>query len=382
MESFRKEYDIIQRQWNGNLQTADQAFREFEQKVAGRPLVLFGAAWIGDFVYERLVSRGIEITCFCDNFVKGVTPAGHTPIITADELIKMYPTAVVIITNDKACFIIRQQLLDLGFGEDQLLLLKQLDHQQLDLQQFSLDQLQPYIDGYERMYDFFTDEISKQIIIARMKSYLFGTSIKKSDSPQYFEKGIIQLSEHEVFVDGGFFTGDTAEEFIRQTNGKFNYYYGFEPDILSREKARKNLSQYECNSNIEVIPRGLHSKQTKLKFASSNGAQASGGTIIEDADITGDNVVSVDVTSLDHFFANTSEVPTFIKMDIEGAEKNALLGAKNVIQTAKPKLAICVYHKPEDLYELTELIHSYNPDYKFVLRHYAHYFWETVLYAV
>ncbi len=44
MESFRKEYDIIQRQWNGNLQTADQAFREFEQKVAGRPLVLFGAA--------------------------------------------------------------------------------------------------------------------------------------------------------------------------------------------------------------------------------------------------------------------------------------------------------------------------------------------------
>lgn len=73
---------------------------------------------------------------------------------------------------------------------------------------------------------------------------------------------------------------------------------------------------------------------------------------------------------------------TFIKMDIEGAELEALKGAGLTIQRCKPKLAICVYHKPEDIWEIPNLILDYYPDYKLYLRHYSLHFGETVLYAV
>jgi len=68
-------------------------------------------------------------------------------------------------------------------------------------------------------------------------------------------------------------------------------------------------------------------------------------------------------------------------MDIEGAEKEALIGAEQIIRKVKPKLAICVYHKPEDIYELTRLIYNFNPNYKFALRQQANLLAETVVYA-
>ena len=73
---------------------------------------------------------------------------------------------------------------------------------------------------------------------------------------------------------------------------------------------------------------------------------------------------------------------TFIKMDIEGAEYKALQGAEQIIRENKPNLAICLYHKPEDVFEIPQLILNYRPDYRFLVRHYWLREYETVLYAV
>ena len=73
---------------------------------------------------------------------------------------------------------------------------------------------------------------------------------------------------------------------------------------------------------------------------------------------------------------------TFLKMDIEGSELAALRGAERIIREQRPKLAICVYHKPEDLREIPSLLLSYHPDYKLYLRHYSINETETVLYAI
>jgi hypothetical protein len=73
---------------------------------------------------------------------------------------------------------------------------------------------------------------------------------------------------------------------------------------------------------------------------------------------------------------------TFIKMDIEGSELEALRGAKNVIMKNRPKLAICIYHKPEDIWEIPSIIMQYYPGYKFYLRHYSLTDSDTVLYAL
>lgn len=74
--------------------------------------------------------------------------------------------------------------------------------------------------------------------------------------------------------------------------------------------------------------------------------------------------------------------PTYIKMDIEGAEQEALKGCKRIIQDYKPKLAICIYHKPDDLFEIPIMIKEMNPEYKLYVRQYADAWYDTVLYAV
>ena len=83
---------------------------------------------------------------------------------------------------------------------------------------------------------------------------------------------------------------------------------------------------------------------------------------------------------MDH--CDEAQAATFIKMDIEGAEMNALRGARTIIQKNKPKLAICIYHSDEDMLRLAEWIHETVPEYKLYVRQHSNCICETVLYAV
>lgn len=95
--------------------------------------------------------------------------------------------------------------------------------------------------------------------------------------------------------------------------------------------------------------------------------------------ISTEGELETEVDSIDHLI---KEPVTFIKMDIEGSEYQAILGAENMITRHKPKLAISVYHKPEDIWQLPLLIYQFNPGYQFYLRHYSFGNNETVLYAL
>lgn len=121
---------------------------------------------------------------------------------------------------------------------------------------------------------------------------------------------------------------------------------------------------------METIFKGLWDKKATLRFvAISNGSSK----------VAEDGVQQIDVVSLDDV---VHDKVTFIKLDVEGSEYKALLGASKIIQNDKPKLAISVYHKPEDIWELPAFISSLNPEYSFYLRHYSTAASETVLYAI
>jgi FkbM family methyltransferase len=94
------------------------------------------------------------------------------------------------------------------------------------------------------------------------------------------------------------------------------------------------------------------------------------------------DVDSFDFTSLDDYAAKSLQRVDFIKMDIEGAEMDAIEGAKEIIRAFKPRLAISCYHKPADLWEIPQKLMSLNPGYKLAFGHHSPVQWESVFYAV
>ena len=128
--------------------------------------------------------------------------------------------------------------------------------------------------------------------------------------------------------------------------------YAFEPDKDNIAKCNDNLQKCKCWTKL--IKAGCWSKTTQLKFKSD-------GSCASKMDENG-NII-VDVVDLDNVVKN--EKVTFIKMDIEGAEQEALMGAKKLISTYHPRMAISVYHRNDDIYEIPKMILEMDNSYTF-----------------
>jgi FkbM family methyltransferase len=223
---------------------------------------------------------------------------------------------------------------------------------------------------YEVLYNLLADGDSKYTL-ERVLNFRLNRDIEEMISfrfrieEQYFEE-FISLPEQPVFIDGGGFDGATTKKFI-ETYPNYKSIYYFEPTGSMLEMSIKVLANY---SNIIYNQKGLWSKIAKLKFDNSN---SSANKISFEGNST------IEVTSLDEII---QEKVDFIKLDIEGAEYEALLGAEQLIRNFKPKLAVCVYHKQIDFIRIPELILSFQPDYKVYLRHYTQGILETVMFFV
>lgn len=191
---------------------------------------------------------------------------------------------------------------------------------------------------------------------------------------QYFDLKELNFSENEIFADVGSLDAMSAVRFINKVDGKFEKVYCFEPDKDNVKKCQAMMLEYIRQDEAEIIQKGVWSSEGNLSFVSlGNG----GSSFVLNSNVGLD---SVEVTTLDTVFFGKKV--TFIKMDIEGAEYEALLGCKNIIMEQKPKLAISIYHKPEDVLEIPKLILQYNPEYNLYIRHYSVAGAETVLYAI
>lgn len=200
---------------------------------------------------------------------------------------------------------------------------------------------------------------------------LAGMMLQVYHEQQYFDLPCLEQHRepHEVFVDGGCYDGANSLRFIQWAGNAGKTVYAFEADERNAERCRIALEQID-GAECHLVAKGMWSCDTLLNFC-SKANEASG--------LAENGHQRIPVTSLE---SAVKEKVTFIKMDIEGAEYEALKGAKNIISDYHPKLAISVYHKTEDIWELPQLILSFYPDYTFYLRHYSLSGEETVLYAV
>ena len=222
---------------------------------------------------------------------------------------------------------------------------------------------------FEKLFGLLEDDFSRYTlakVLEYRKTHKISVLKNVIVGSQYFQRNIFEPVKDEVFIDGGAYTGDTIQGYIKSWGG-YRKIYAWEPDEDNLKQLKQNICKYK---NIEVIPFGMWKEKDELGFEQGESATAK---------ICANAAWKVKVDSVDNLCAG--EKVTFIKMDIEGSEKDALKGAISVIKRDKPRLAICIYHHPEDLYEIPFWIKSVVPEYKLYIRHHSDTASETVVYA-
>lgn len=342
-----------------------------------RPIVLYGA---GDFCQLSLKifrENNIEPLAICDsNPLKiGKLFNGFT-IMTFDSVISKYSDFDVIIATSQSYY-------------DQIkeYLLKFIPHTRISPPYFYnailSKQFKSFLSTNKSKLNFIYNRLNDNISHVVMEDVFKGKLthdmkyyMNISTTNDYFNE-ITTLTGNEYFIDGGAFNGDTLLTFINSVNNFFGKIYCFEPskEAFSQLEATKK-TVLGNDDRIVLYNSGLYDSNTKIGFNSSLPA---GSTRIEES-LNDTN--SITVLSIDSVIDGRV---TFIKMDIEGSELAALKGAEKTILKYKPKLAICVYHKFDDMLAIPEYIMSLGLDYKYYLRHHGtapFYENETVFYAV
>ena len=232
-----------------------------------------------------------------------------------------------------------------------------------------------------------SDEVSRKLlerIVAFRRAPSGITYVPPDGQVEYFPADIDLFAGLDAvrFVDCGAYVGDTIAELntcLAERQLELEYAVSFEPDPTNYRKLTQELARQRTNhpgARYFACCQGVWSENRILYFNADNTSSSN----VVTSDAVGADTSSIQVVSLDNMFG--AAAPNFVKMDIEGAERQAILGAQKLIREVKPVLAICIYHKPEDLWDLPLLIAEMNPSYRMYLRVHSHMGLSTVLYCV
>ena len=286
--------------------------------IRNSPVIIYGAGYWGTLIYPKLLSAGIDVECFWDR------------------------NAINMPNGIMGKKVISPQLKGKGFT------------------------------GHIIVSTIYAEEISDELIANGFSPEVIHKPEKDEQEiwgeySDYFDTEIIKLVDGEVFVDGGCYDFATSQHLL-EICPNVKKIYAFECDDRSIPNCIRGISE-SGYANAELFRMGLWSSTCELTM----NQEGTSGVISDSGSVT------VKVTSIDEVIHD--EV-TFIKLDIEGAELEALKGSERTIKTYRPKLAVCVYHKPEDIIDIPLYLKSIMPDYRFYIRHYSRSRFETVLFAI
>ena len=346
---------------------------EVRRLVAERPLVVFyGCGAILNSIVEtwnEQVARKIDFCCDSDPAKWGRSFAGGIPCISPDELRTMKDRCTVFVTIGQFRPVFDALRLA-GFPSVNLIYKYDLVTSEF----LATHDDREIAAKLAAARNLMADPRSLQVfdaILNRILSERHDPAIMPAvcEPDQYFPADIIKLTDHESFVDIGAFNGDTVQDLVARTGGKFDRITCFEVDRNNYLALQENVRKLSCASRIHIHNLGIWDSECDITYSigqsqSTVGQGEAMGHVVPLDSILGDEPVS------------------FIKMDIEGAEPQALSGATRIIRAQKPRLAVCVYHHIRHLWDIPLAIHELAPDYKIDLRHHTNLEYETVCYAV
>ena len=352
----------------------------------GKRLVLFGAGNLGRKTLAGLRTTGLEPLAFADNNKQlWNTNVDGLVVLSPDDAARKYGRDAAFITTiwstsagDRQAMR-RRQLLDLGCQKVVAFGYLFWKYPDVFLPHCSLESPHKILQRAPEIREAFrlwADDGSRQEYLAQLRFRLrmdFDGLPSPVSHKQYFPDDLYSILPGEVFVDCGAFDGDTIRD-LCQHQEDFSKIFAFEPDPINFD----NLKRY-----ITTLPISTRKRITIGEAAVGNCDQkeirfSATGTI--SARVMDNGNLRVDCVCLDSEMKDDG--PTFIKMDIEGSEVDALNGSKKIIRENLPILAICVYHLPDHLWRIPLLIESISNDYRFFLRPHDLEGWELVCYAV
>ena len=385
-------------------------FAEFLQSLrSSANNCIFGVGELAPHIYEKL-SRpeiGVKIHCCCDNDARkwGQTFFGDVPCISLPELLAMKDQVTVLIVTGYfergLCSITAPGVGHLYVFNKEYLIIHaaELARRVKDAAEYAR-----FREQVVALMALMADEQSRRtaaaVICNWFRSTPFEGDYREICVPdQYFPADVVRLSDREVFLDLGAFDGKNTLDFIERTGGRFGAAYAFELDaanFASMTKTFQSRVDRDRAYSVKGVPSpsslrdaiaesgepdrtggsvflcrvGAGSRNEEIRYRS----QAKGSLI----DASGECVA--DIIRIDDIFSRHRV--TFLKMDIEGAEMEALEGAKETIRRWKPKIAACVYHNPDHLLQMPIFLRNLVPEYRFYLRHHTKAYFETVCYAI
>jgi len=315
----------------------------------------------------KSVLRHVEVDGVIDDFTR-VQRSRKKEIFQIEDVPR---DALILWTSTGSPLEVKNKLNEMGFKNISYLALFKYSNLDLVHPPFITDFENDYNSHYllySKLYSDLADEKSKEVFekIINFKisfDYDFMKGFTNNHTQQYFDKELIPEIKDIVFVDGGGYVGDTLPQIIDNFKD-FKKIYLVEPNKLHINIAKRDFSHIK---NIEFINCGLGNETIKSENEKDLDNNCNHNYQAQDID-TIDNLID--------------EKVDFIKLDIEGAEQDAIDGAKESIKKHKPILAICVYHKAEDWYKIPQKVLEIESEYKIYLRHYMEGIFETVMYFI
>ncbi len=360
-----------------------QLFKSFSPQwelFEDKSFVVYGAGSFGQWVARVLTNQQQTVKYFLDQR-EGLTSINDIPVYQPQRHQCLDKNVVVVIGVFNA-YVDLQEIYSFLKKAGFLSILNAVEFyhhfpQPLS-ERFWLSQIADYRQYQEEIiagYDYWADENSKYLYLKLWEYRLTGEysclPVPSGTATQYFPTDIPKWTAPLRLIDCGAYTGDTLENF-QEAHIPLDTVIAFEPDLKNFSKLVETSKHLQVEGEIYLYPCGAYSKTQLIRFNSneisdSSSISETGEEIIQ--------VVSID-ECLPYFF------PTLIKMDIEGAEIPALLGAQKIIRKYRPGLAICAYHRPHDIWQIPKIISEWHLEYKFYLRTHGYSEFDSVIYGI
>ena len=352
-----------------------EQFCEMYRKHPETKIIIFGAGNQGILTALELQEQHIAPYAFCDNDAgKRGTKIKGIPVIGVTDLAAL-PGEIAVVNNDSYRREKKAQLISAEIAAERI---------------FSFDVLNPlfkkmtrsYIEAHTNefrgVYDWLADEDSRRTLL----NYLAGVYTADlayyeeiAVGNDYFPAGIVPLRDDHVFLDVGAYSGDTIEAFINFFAGKYSRIYAFEPFPKTAELIEK---KHFPRTEVHVAAAARQKGRTTLFCGEYNDLTMV--TTVSEVGAVQPQEITLNTVAIDDVIAGGEA--SFIKMDIEGSKMDALYGASKTIRRNRPFLAICVYHKRDDLIRIPSYIKQLVPEYQMYLRHHSKTAADLVLYCV